>query len=66
MKHKSISYAKWGYIFVIPFFAVFIVFNLFPLLSTFKNSLYEYYKSNGVTFGPNWIGLQNYTKLFST
>lgn len=65
MKHKSISYAKWGYIFVIPFFAVFIVFNLFPLLSTFKNSLYEYYKSNGVTFGPNWIGLQNYTKLFS-
>ena len=66
MKHKSISYAKWGYIFVIPFFAVFIVFNLFPLLSTFNNSLYEYYKSNGVTFGPNWIGLQNYTKLFST
>lgn len=66
MKHKSISYAKWGYIFVIPFFAVFIVFNLFPLLSTFKNSLYEYYKSNGRTFGPNWIGLQNYTKLFST
>lgn len=65
MKHKSISYAKWGYIFVIPFFAVFIVFNLFPLLSTFKNSLYEYYKSNGVTFGPKWIGLQNYTKLFS-
>ncbi|MBO4867388.1 MAG: sugar ABC transporter permease [Ruminococcus sp.] len=65
MKHKSISYAKWGYIFVIPFFAVFIVFNLFPLLSTFKNSLYEYYKSNGVTFGPNWIGLQNYSKLFS-
>ena len=65
MKHKSISYAKWGYIFVIPFFAVFIVFNLFPLLSTFNNSLYEYYKSNGVTFGPKWIGLQNYTKLFS-
>ena len=65
MKHKSISYAKWGYIFVIPFFAVFIVFNLFPLLSTFKNSLYEFYKSNGVTFGPNWIGLQNYSKLFS-
>ncbi|SFD07912.1 carbohydrate ABC transporter permease [Ruminococcus albus] len=65
MKHKSISYAKWGYIFVIPFFAVFIVFNLFPLLSTFKNSLFEFYKSNGVTFGPNWIGLQNYSKLFS-
>jgi multiple sugar transport system permease protein len=42
MKKKGISYAKWGYIFLIPFFVVYIVFSLYPLLSTFKNSVYDY------------------------
>ena len=66
MRRKSISYAKWGYIFVIPFFAVFIVFNLIPLISTFKNSFYENYLINGYQqVGPTWIGLSNYSELFS-
>ena len=65
MRHKSISYAKWGYIFVIPFFVVFIIFNLFPLLSTFKNSLYEYFKNGPRVVGPNFIGLDNFGRLFS-
>lgn len=34
-KKKFVSYAKWGYIFLIPFFAVYIVFSLIPLISTF-------------------------------
>lgn len=65
MRHKSISYAKWGYIFVLPFFIVFVIFNLYPLLSTFKNSLYEYYIFGARSVGPNFIGLQNFGKLFS-
>lgn len=28
------TYAKWGYIFAIPFFAVYIIFSLYPLIYT--------------------------------
>lgn len=44
-KHKSISYAKWGYFFIAPFFIVYIVFQLIPLLSTFYYSFFDYYRS---------------------
>ena len=67
MRRKSISYAKWGYIFVIPFFAAFIIFNLVPLISTFKNSFYEMYLIDGYRqVGPNWVGFDNYSELFSS
>ena len=41
-KKKFVSYAKWGYIFLIPFFAVYIVFSLIPLISTFYNSFFKF------------------------
>lgn len=67
MKHKSISYAKWGYIFIIPFFVAFILFNLIPLVSTFYNSLFENYMGRGglVQVGPNFIGLDNFRTMFA-
>ncbi|MCM1298372.1 MAG: sugar ABC transporter permease, partial [[Eubacterium] siraeum] len=43
-KHKLVSYAKWGYIFIAPFFVVYIVFQLIPLLSTFYYSFFENYR----------------------
>ncbi len=67
MKRKSISYAKWGYIFIAPFFIVFLVCTFYPLLSTFYNSLFENYWDAG-TFsqvGPNFVGLGNFKKLFT-
>lgn len=33
-KNGSISYAKWGYIFIAPFFLIFAGFQLIPLGST--------------------------------
>ena len=67
MKHKSISYAKWGYIFIAPFFVAFILFNLIPLVSTFYNSLFENYLARGglVQVGPNFIGLDNFKTMFN-
>lgn len=67
MKHKSISYAKWGYIFIAPFFVAFILFNLIPLVSTFYNSLFENYLARGglVQVGPNFIGLENFKTMFN-
>ncbi len=66
MKHKSISYAKWGYIFICPFFIAFILFNLIPLVSTFYNSFFENYLARGglVQVGPNWVGIENFRTMF--
>lgn len=62
---KSVSYAKWGYIFIAPFFIAFIIFQLVPLLSTFYYSLFENYRVGLQQVGPNFVGLQNYTDLFA-
>lgn len=42
MKKKSISCAKWGYIFLIPFFVIYCIFSLIPLLQTFYYSVIDY------------------------
>ena len=47
MKRKSISYAKWGYVFLIPFFVVYIIFSLYPLFQTFYYSFTDYVKDQG-------------------
>lgn len=74
MKHKSISYAKWGYIFLIPFFVVYAVFSLYPLLLTFINSFKEYIVDTGAVNSPwmqtsretiEWCGFKNYVTVFS-
>ena len=64
-KKKKVSYAKWGYIFIIPFFAAFLVFQLIPLFSTIRYSFYEYFRSGLKIVGPNPVGLANYKTLFS-
>lgn len=64
-KIKSISYAKWGYIFILPFFLSYAIFSLIPLVDTIRNSFYEYYYSGLKAIGPNWVGLDNYTSLLS-
>lgn len=47
MKKKSISYAKWGYIFLLPFFITYCVFSLTPLIQTFYYSFLDYKKDTG-------------------
>ena len=63
-KHKSISYDKYGYFFVAPFFIVFLIFQLYPIFFTFRTSL---------TDAATWakvldnkiIGFDNFAKLFN-
>ena len=59
------SYNKWGYFFLIPFAVVFIIFQLIPLVSTIYNSLFENYMSGLKHIGPNFVGLANFSKLFT-
>lgn len=57
-KHKSVSYAKYGYIFIAPFFLAYAIFMIYPLINTFILSL----KGNGESIN-NFVGLQNYQFL---
>ena len=64
-KTRTVSYSKWGYIFLIPFFLSFAIFSLYPLATTVYYSFFEYYRSGLKEIGPNFVGLQNYLAMFS-
>ncbi|MFB0921123.1 MAG: sugar ABC transporter permease [Oscillospiraceae bacterium] len=62
VKLKSVSYSKYGYYFIAPFFIVYFLFQFWPLISTFYYSFFEYTTRNlrtTVTFS----GLQNYKNI---
>lgn len=63
-KGKVVSYNKWGYIFLMPFIIVFIIFQLIPLVNTIRYSFYQYFRAGLDWIGPNWVGFENYTKVF--
>lgn len=62
---KAVRYNKWGYIFLIPFIAVYIIFQLIPLVTTIYYSFFENYMSGLTQVGPNFVGFENYRKLFT-
>lgn len=64
-RQKGVSYAKWGYIFLLPFFTIYLVFSLIPLISTFYNSFFENYMSGLRQIGPNFIGFENYKLILN-
>ena len=51
---------------MIPFAVTYVVFQLVPLFNTIYNSFFENYRSGLLQVGPNFIGLENFKKLFST
>lgn len=64
-KKGQSKYAKWGYLFIAPFFIAYAIFALYPLLTTFYYSFFEYYMKLGIIkVGPNFVGFQNYIDLF--
>ncbi len=41
-KRKSISYAKYGYFFIAPFFLIYLVFQAYPLVNTIYLAFQKY------------------------
>ncbi len=66
LKRKSISYSKWGYIFILPFFVSFFIFSFIPLADTIRYSFFEYYRSGIKEVGPNFVGMENYKSLLAS
>lgn len=70
MKKKKrsnvVRYNRWGYIFLIPFFLIFVIFQLIPMVTTIWNSFFENYRSGMEMIGPNFVGIENFKKLLSS
>ena len=65
VKNKSVSYAKWGYIFIIPFFLAYLIFTLYPQIKTIIFSFQEYWYEGVEPHGPVFNNFQNYKDLFT-
>ena len=63
---KSINYGKWGYLFILPFFIIYLIFSLIPLVDTVRYSFFEYFRSGIKEIGPNFIGMANYISLLKS
>ena len=48
-KRSKISYAKWGYVFIAPFFLAYALFHFAPQLLTIYNSFFENYRDRKST-----------------
>ncbi len=60
------NYAKYGYRFIAPFFIVYAIFSLYPLVYTIILSFNKYMKPVAKkVIGPNFIGLDNYKVAFT-
>jgi ABC-type glycerol-3-phosphate transport system permease component len=57
---QEIVRGRWGYLFVSPFFILYTIFGLYPLLFSIWLSFNEW---NGVR-PMEWVGLENYQTVF--
>jgi multiple sugar transport system permease protein len=51
------KYARYGYLFILPFFVTFAIFWLYPVISTFVTSLTN---EDFTRAGRSFVGIQNY------
>ncbi|MBQ8924096.1 MAG: sugar ABC transporter permease [Lachnospiraceae bacterium] len=60
-KKKSVEHGKYGVLFAVPFFVVFLVFQLYPLIYTFYNSLiYSAKNGRNITESFGFGNFKNY------
>ena len=65
-KHSKLGKDKWGYIFLIPFFVVFLVFSFWPLIQTIYFSFFDHYFSQtDFDYVNQFVGFKNYKELFT-
>ena len=60
MKSRSISYAKYGYLFILPFFIIYAFFQIYPLFNTFYLST----QSNGSVITES-VGTDNFRAILT-
>lgn len=65
-KRKTVEYSRYGYYFIAPFFIVFAIFQLWPLIYTIGLAFCENYTDTmfNVEVGPTFNGLENFKTVF--
>lgn len=63
-KRKSIEHGGYGYLFVAPFFLVYGIFQLWPMIYTIYLSLFSSYKRNLREY-TEFVGLGNFEQIFT-
>lgn len=61
-RHKRVEYGKYGYFFIAPFFIAYLIFQLWPLVTTFYYSTLMYSKRNLVET-VEYGGVQNFINM---
>ena len=54
---------KWAYLFIIPFFAYFLTFSIYPIFYSLYISFHDY---NPLTLAMKPVGWSNYARLFAS
>ncbi|MDO5434797.1 MAG: sugar ABC transporter permease [Clostridia bacterium] len=62
-KHKSVSYDKYGYFFILPFFIVFAIFGAYPIYFTFRTALTDAVGWDMIN-NNHIIGFGNFAQFF--
>lgn len=62
MKNQQLRDQRNGMLFVLPWVIGFLIFTLYPMLRALYYSFTEY---GGLVQEPKWIGLSNYTRMFT-
>ena len=63
-KRKTLSYAKWGYLFILPFFIIYAIFQLYPMITTFVYAFQDVTKVGVSIVNKGWNNFGNFTFLF--
>ena len=63
-RRRKVTYDHYGYLFIAPFFIVFLVFQLYPIFFTFKTSLTDAV-GWGKILNNSVIGFDNFKTLFT-
>lgn len=65
-KGKQVSYARYGYLFILPFFLVYLVFQAYPLFNTLYLAFQKYMLTGaGKWIGPDFVGLSNFKNILT-
>ena len=59
-KKNKVDKGKYGIYFVIPYFVIFLLFSLYPVIYTLIISLKKW---DGMSLNPTFVGLKNYITL---
>lgn len=65
-KSKGVNYAKYGYLFILPFFLIYLFFQAYPLINTIYLAFQKYMiTGTNKTIGPVFTGLDNFRTVLT-